>query len=574
VALTWGNIKQWSPATLDTAETNLRKARRSMLDLADELETMGLPKQWHGDASQASRTRLTNVTQDLKDLVAEVSAAYAAVCDAADGVRGVEQAVDAAQEFATLHQLSISADGTVTDKGPGIDTGNDHDNQVALDERQGWVTECVDRIEQALRKATDVDTDLGDVLEKIELNRIHVGAGGLATASKLGEVEGDLTLLKPPEGATPSDSAAWWATMSPDERKEIIAKHPGWIGNRDGVDATSRDLANRSILASRRDHVNTRLSEIEKGFYLADGSFDPVYYGAHIDEYNDLREEKGAIGTLDGILARPGQHQIIGLDFSTPRTQAIVANGNVDTADHVAVFTPGLSSTVEGIGGNDTSMRELQNRAERELFRRGDSSTVATVTWLDYQAPQVGTTFSGDSVALSGSAQNGGASLAQYLQGINASRTNDPDLTALGHSYGSTTTGYGLQEPGTGVDRVVFFGSPGLGTSDLSDINVPTGNSYYAEAKWDGVGDFARFGSDPTGLEGMRHLQTGDAMSSSEGSLDGVTGHTHYLQDGSTSQYSMAQIIGGHPESAIEGQNVGWLTDPLSSQPWIPGFLK
>ena len=119
MALTWGNIKQWSPATLDTAETNLRKARRSMLDLADELETMGLPKQWHGDASQASRTRLTNVTQDLKDLVAEVSAAYTAVCDAADGVRGVEQAVDAAQEFATLHQLSISADGTVTDKGPG-----------------------------------------------------------------------------------------------------------------------------------------------------------------------------------------------------------------------------------------------------------------------------------------------------------------------------------------------------------------------------------------------------------------------------------------------------------------------
>ncbi|EAQ00278.1 hypothetical protein JNB_08904 [Janibacter sp. HTCC2649] len=574
MALTWGNIKQWSPATLDTAETTLREARRSMLDLADELETMGLPKQWHGDASQASRTRLTNVTQDLKDLVAEVSAAYTAVCDAADGVRGVEQAVDAAQEFATLHQLSISADGTVSDMGPDIDTGNDHDNQVALDERQGWVTECVDRIEQALRKATDVDTDLGDVLEKIELNRIHVGAGGLATASKLGEVEGDLTLLKPPEGATPSDSAAWWATMSPDERKEIIANHPGWIGNRDGVDATSRDLANRNILSSRRDHVNTRISEIEKGFYLADGSFDPVYYGAHIDEYNELREEKGAIGTLDGILAKPGQHQLLGLDFSTPRTQAIIANGNVDTADHVAVFTPGLTSTVEGIDGYNSNMAELRTRSEEELFRNGDNGTVATVTWLDYQAPQWGTTFAGDSVALSGSAEDGGEDLADYFRGINASRLNDPDLTSLAHSYGSTTAGYGLQHEGTGVDRAVFFGSPGLGTSDLNDLQIPEGSAYYAEAKWDGVGDLARFGSDPTGLDGMQHLQTGEATSADGRSWEGVSGHSSYLQDGSTSQYSMAQIVGGNPQGAIEGQNVGWFTDPIKSQPWIPGWLK
>ena len=130
MALTWGSVKQWAPATLDTAEVHLRTDRRSLLDLADELETMGLPKNWHGDAAEVSRTRLKNVTQDLKDLVAEGSAAYAAVCDAADGVRGVELAVDAVAEYATLHDLSISSDGTVTDVGPGIDEGSDHDNEV------------------------------------------------------------------------------------------------------------------------------------------------------------------------------------------------------------------------------------------------------------------------------------------------------------------------------------------------------------------------------------------------------------------------------------------------------------
>jgi hypothetical protein len=574
VTLTWGNVKQWSPTTLDTAETNLRKARRSMLDLADELETMGLPKQWHGDASQGSRTRLKNVTQDLKDLVAEVSAAYTAVCDAADGVRGVELAVDAAQEFATLHQLSISADGTVTDRGPAIDTGNDHDNQVALDERQGWVTECVDRIEQALRKATDVDTDLGDVLEKIELNRIHVGAGGLATASRVGEVEGDLTLLTPPEGASPSESAAWWATLSPDERQQIIDNHPEWIGNRDGVDATSRDLANRQLLDVRRTHVDSRLSDIEASWLNPDGSFNWVAHNRTIAEYNDLKEEQGAIRTLDGILAKPGEHQLLGLDFTTPRTQAIVANGNVDTADHVAVFTPGLTSTVEGIDGYNSNMAELRTRTEDELFRSGEGGTVATVTWLDYQAPQWGTTFAGDSVALSGAAEDGGGDLADYFRGINTSRLTDPDLTSLAHSYGSTTAGYGLQHEGTGVDRAVFFGSPGLGTSDLNDLQIPEGSAYYAEAKWDGVGDLGRFGSDPTGLDGMQHLQTGETTSADGRSWDGVSGHSSYLQDGSSSQYSMAQLVGGNPQGAIEGQNVGWLTDPIKSQSWIPDWLK
>lgn len=549
MALTWGDIKQWSPTTLDTAEADLRKARRSMLDLADELETMGLPKRWHGDASQTSRTRLTNVTEDLKDIVAEVSTAYTAVCDAADGVRGVELAVDAAQEFATLHHLSISADGTVTDKGPAIDTGNEHDNEVALDERQGWVTECVDRIEQALRKAGDVDTDLGDVLEKIELNRIHVGSGGLATASKLGEVEGDLSLLEPPEGATPSDSAAWWATLSPAERGQVIARYPEWIGNRDGVDFTSRDLANRNLLDARRDWVKDRLD-------------DPDLTPA---QRKDLEEEQASIEQIDEMLGRQGVHQLAGLDFSKGRTEAIVVNGNLDTADQVAVFTPGMTSNVPGMGGYDTDMAQLKRRMEAILLAEGDVNadgspkTVATVTWMGYQAPQA---LPDLSVVSSGQAQTGGESLADFYRGINTSRMGDPDITALGHSYGSTTTGYALQHSNTGVDRTVLFGSPGAATMDIDNYETPQGTTYYAETKNDIVGDIARFGGDPTFLDGVQHLET-DADTGPDGRpLARSSGHSEYLNDGTTAQHSIAALASGHPEQAIEGQ------DPSKQDIW------
>ncbi len=573
MALTWSDITSWEHAPLATAERELRTTRRAMLDLADELAVMGLPASWTGDASESSRTRLENVTDDLRDVVAEVSAAYTAVCDASDAVLGVVSAVDAAQEYARLNSLLISASGVVTTSELLVCRADDTQADVdARSARQAQVDECATRISEALRKAADLDADLGAVLRSIELNRIDGGRGTLAQASAVGAVAGDLGVLEPPPGATPTESAAWWATLSPDERALVIAQHPGWIGNRDGVDATSRDLANRNLLDVRREHVRTRLAELEAGFVDADGTFDHVYYQDHLDQYLDLKEEQGAIRTLDEMLGRPGEHQLIGVDFTTPRTQAIVANGNVDTADHVAVFTPGLTSTVEGMGGYDSEMAQLRTRTEDELFRRGENGTVATVTWLDYQAPQWGTTFAGDSVALSGSAQDGGRDLAAYFTGLNASRMVDPDLTALAHSYGSTTTGYSLQHEGTGVDRAVFFGSPGLGTSDLTELHLPEGGAYYAEAKWDPVGDLGRFGSDPTGLEGMNHLETGGADSGGR-SWEGVTGHSDYLRDGSTSQYSMAQVVGGHPEDAVEGQNVGFWTDPLEAQPWWPGFL-
>ncbi|KRE42314.1 alpha/beta hydrolase [Knoellia sp. Soil729] len=573
--LSWSDITSWKQEPLATAERELRATRRELLDLADELATMGLPKNWTGPASETSRTRLGAVADDLRDVVAEVSAAYTAVCDASDGVLGVVNAVDAAQEYARLASLTISPAGVVTTNELLVCRVDDTEEDAeARRVRQAQVDECVTRVSEALRKAEDIDADLRAVLTNIELNRIDGGGGTLAQASAIGEVEGDLSVLEPPRGDTPAQNAGWWSTLSPDERALVIALHPDWIGNRDGIDAASRDLANRSLLQTRRSHVTARLAELADGFIRPDGTLDPVFYQEHIDEYTDLKEEQGAIATIDEMLARPGKHQLLGIDFTTPRTQAILANGDVDTADHVAVFTPGLTSTVEGMGGYDSSMAQLRARTEDELFRRGDEGTVATVTWLDYQAPQWGTTFAGDSVALSGSAEDGGRDLAAFFTGLNTSRLEDPDLTALGHSYGSTTTGYSLQHEGTGVDRAVFFGSPGLGTSDLGDLQVPEGGAYYAEAKWDPVGDLGRFGTDPTGLDGMNHLETGDAESADGRSWQGVTGHSDYLQDGSTSQYSMAQVVGGHPQDTIEGNNVGFWTDPIDAQPWWPGFLK
>ncbi|MGL4177387.1 MAG: alpha/beta hydrolase, partial [Dermatophilaceae bacterium] len=210
-----------------------------------------------------------------------------------------------------------------------------------------------------------------------------------------------------------------------------------------------------------------------------------------------------------------------------------------------------MTTTVAGMGDNVQSLADLRDQVTKMSFDKGDTTSVAGVVWLDYSAPQ--TIVQEEPVVVSGAARDGGRDLASFVRGVNASRVTDPDLSVLGHSYGSTTTGYALQHPGTGVDRAVLFGSPGISTDDVTDLHIPTDAIWYAEAPGDPVADAGRFGADPSDVEGLTQLETRAASTPGGERLAGVTGHSEYLQGRSTSQHNLAAIIAGHPEAAITG---------------------
>lgn len=138
-------------------------------------------------------------------------------------------------------------------------------------------------------------------------------------------------------------------------------------------------------------------------------------------------------------------------------------------------------------------------------------------------------------------------------------------MTALGHSYGSLTTGIALQQR-TGVNDAVFFGSPGISdkpdlpvspvglSNELADLKLPGGHAYTLEADGDAVADVGnltgRFGSDPGSMPNMHHLSTGNATSQDGAHLVESTGHGEYLkvlQDGtsSTSKYNISAVVSG-----------------------------
>jgi hypothetical protein len=98
--------------------------------------------------------------------------------------------------------------------------------------------------------------------------------------------------------------------------------------------------------------------------------------------------QRDALTALQATAGRAG-HNLLLLDVNRDRPRAAVAVGDVDTADHVAVFTPGMDSDVAGdIGRYSDDMRLMRDVAGDELTRagRGDE-TVAAVTWIGYEPP-------------------------------------------------------------------------------------------------------------------------------------------------------------------------------------------
>ncbi len=571
MTLSYGQIRQWRSEPLDAAGKALRSNSDTLVGLADEFNAMGGPKNWIGEAAGNATTKRGEITDKMEHFVAGIRSAVTTLTQGADAITGLRRGIQEADALATQNGFAIGDDGAVNDVNPPQNVPEDRKDEVSR-ERERIKAELVDRVEQNLRTANDIDKDVSGQLGKVQAGKVNDGgATSLAGAAEAGGAQGGIDPPAPPEGrGSPGDNAGWWDSLSDAEKQRVIKEHPEWIGNRDGVDFTSRDQANRAMLPIEKQRLEGEVDrlerEIEHGEIGKQGELDRV------------KEKLDAIRAIEETLAKPGERQLVLFGTSSERAEAAIANGNLDTASKVAVFTPGLTSNVpDSIGDYDSKMADLQARTQGELDRYGKPGSVATVTWIGYQAPQWSETLLPDpnTVGSQHAAERGAENLAPFLQGIDAARDSDPHLTAMGHSYGSTTTGLALQE-NTGVDEAVFFGSPGIGTSNLDDILVEDGHSTYLEAQGyrgfetDPVGDLGVFGGDPSHLDGMRHASTSDHTIPGpygDRHFTESNGHSEYLNSGTTSQYNMSVIVGDLPTELIVNGDSRDFGDALT---WMP----
>lgn len=562
-----GDIRAWRPDELDSAFDALGVRRDSLIGLDDELAGARAPDGWTGEAARAATAAHDALSERARRIVAGISAVRRATGETSDAVLAIQRALGEAVDLARAYGFAVSDDGTVTDAYPPALSDPGQAPEVQR-ERARVHAEVMDRLEQILRRADDVDADFAAVLGRAARGEIDDGTG-LSLAAATGEGAGGLSTLGPPEHGTPADNAGWWASLSDEERRALIDRDPGALGNLDGLPAAVRDEANRARIDDERAALEAERDRLQAD--LDDNWFGGLFTNADA-ALEHVNAKLASLDRIEATLHRPGERQLLLLDLSEERAEAAVAVGNVDTAKHVAVFTPGLGSTVDGdLEGYDHNMAQLQRQAQYESNRYGHGESVATVTWIGYQAPQIGfegfNPFDSDSVLHDHLARAGGADLAKFYRGIDASRTTDPHLTALGHSYGSTTTGFALQEQ-TGVDDAVFFGSPGIGTSHIEDVQVPAGHTYRIEARNDFVADTGLFGIDPSYIDGMTGLSAREVTLSDGRHPLESTGHSGYLTQDSTSQYNMSVVVAGLADRRVEDDGRG-LGD-IGSWP-IPG---
>ena len=76
-----------------------------------------------------------------------------------------------------------------------------------------------------------------------------------------------------------------------------------------------------------------------------------------------MGEKLRALDALETVIGR-GDRQLLLLDpFDGHQLHAAVGSGDVDTADHVSVFTPGFTSTVQdSLSRYDGQMDDLRRR--------------------------------------------------------------------------------------------------------------------------------------------------------------------------------------------------------------------
>ncbi|MEV4463329.1 alpha/beta hydrolase [Micromonospora echinofusca] len=354
---------------------------------------------------------------------------------------------------------------------------------------------------------------------------------------------------RPAPGADPATVRAWWAGLTPAQRRWLVAYEPGRVGRLDGVPVAARDQANRLLLGARREELlaarRRLLERVPRG---------PV----ELAGLARVGKSLAGLEVLAARLAGDEQPRAYLLALGTAgEGRAVVALGNPDRSARVLTYVPGMTSGLHDVSG------EL-GRAARVLSRCGaldSGQEAAAVLWLDYDAPD----FLHEA-AWPGQARDAGPALHRFQEGLRATHDDPPGRqTVLGHSYGSLVVGTAARDHGLAADALVFVGSPGVGVAHAGELGLPPGQVWASTApddviRWarspDELARRALLGASPVGpaigaLLGAPERELWFGQDPSHPGFGGRTfpsgrhGHTGYWEAGNPALDGMARVVLG-----------------------------
>ena len=531
--VTFNDLLSWSGTDLFEAGDALVAASHKYEQANADLKQDGLGDGLSGKTFEAEAKARRILADDAEDLWTGLEKAGNDLKDASETVNTIKNSASSTQSSVSAAGLKIKDDNTVAVKDQ--QSGASASTSIASYQNE------VDRL---VEQAGDTVTFVSSVYD--EIAKLDDTANGPSPeVVNHGE--------RPPNPKwTPSQVNDWWTSLTDAQRKNIINKHPAWIGNLDGIPMTERHRANLVWLPIMQ-------AEIDKEVQNYKNKQDP--WGDNTPGYEMMLQRQRDIHALSTMFdpdhpERAKGHQLLVLDNTGKHLRAAIGTGDIDGADNVIVNTPGMDTgvTEEIVDTYDEKKKQARKPSE---FRPGSAvnntdnivteaaetgESVAGVTWLGYDAPTKAETADGvNSVFSDKAAKDAAKDLASFYDGIQETHRGDPHLVAAGHSYGSLATGYALRQS-TAPDDFSVMGSPGPSSVDASDFHMLPDHTFAAANNWDPVAASGYYGGNPTTNPNsdFTALDT-DA----NGPYKYSSGHSNYTDKGSTSLHSQGQILKG-----------------------------
>ncbi len=570
-SLTVADLRRVRPSVIEEVAGRLRREQARVFEVAAVMVLARVSQlEWAGGAADAAGARYLALSLRLGAVVSRLGASAEALETAAPrlrsalallfraGSRAAEEGgwVD---EWGGVHAASLVA-------GPDVVAAAVHARREALLRAE---------VEALVLRSRTVARDADEALA----GALVAAARGLAGASTPTGAP-----LPPPalSGAlSPFATEAWWSSLSPGQRQQVLREHPEWVGPRDGIPAAVRHAANLQLLSRLEGRARARYQQVvheSPGSPGLSGLLGPDggRLTAARNRLADLQAVRDVLRRRDG----GGERTLLMVDGSGELLEAAVAVGDIERAGHVATYVGGLSTTVRGdLRRYDSVFARMRSQAR--ALGDDDENDLAIVTWLGYPAPQntvVG--VPGASVFGSSRAKSYAAELAAFTNGVAAARGRYVHQTVWAHSYGSVLAGFALLQPHS-IDDVVVFGSPGLPFRSIEQAALKRGGLNVLRADLDPVAT-----AGPVVHETEAENVAGSIWLSTAASKDAVnswrssSGHSGYLDSGSTSERNLLAVALARPDrtvtaspgertSHLSADRVGsWFVRARKAMPW------
>lgn len=531
---TWADIQSWELSYVEEAEDLIEAKVREAREIIADLEHAANDIRSQGEGPDRMRERLTEIQDKLDSRLNELTEYALATAELHGYVSRVVAKRKSAWEVSAEVGYDIPESGVVQPSLP----------EMRFEPVASKFAELRDCVDDAVRIATEAEETVGPRYQALADGQYVLAEGRHSASAGLAD-DADPSW-------SPEEVSVWWALLSESEREALINKDPEKYGNLNGIDMASRAKANELALNGHLDAAGNRIpgtgliektqneldevnQEIERlrenGQEVSSDLLDKQEnLQNRLADLNAISEQLGGNAGATLLVLEPGE---LG-----ENVRAAIAIGDVDNAQHVATFVPGMGSNFRDNGRLNVEFAKNLKWAA-DTYGAPTDGSVAAIAWIGYEAP-ADITKTGDlSVTSIDKAEAGAEKLNGFVTGIHSWRSErglDVHQTIVPHSYGSTTAGIAMRDIGEGVvDDLVYTGSPGAGVHSVGTLGVDADHTWVSATPHldpvRGIGPDSTFGRNPEHLEGIGHL-SGDT-SGGEGYKHGIW----HRPDGNHSSY-------------------------------------